>query len=132
VPVEPLRFTVATGRLLLLHVPPALALVSVVVDPVHAVVVPVLAASGLTVTVAVAEQLPTVYVTSAVPAPTPVTTPVAGTIVAIDVVGQLHVPPGVLLVTVVVLVIHTTGVPPKVPGPAVTVTTRVTKLPPAV
>ena len=41
----------------LLHVPPAVALLSVVVDPTHTLVVPVITAgSGLTVTVVVTAQ----------------------------------------------------------------------------
>ena len=45
---------VATAGVALLHVPPAVALLSVVVEPTHTLVVPVMAAgSGLTVTVAV-------------------------------------------------------------------------------
>ena len=48
---------VATPVLLLLHVPPLVALASVVVAPAHTLVVPVMAvARELTVTVVVAEQ----------------------------------------------------------------------------
>jgi hypothetical protein len=65
-----------------------------------------------------------------VPAPTPVTTPVPGTTVAIEVVGQLHTPDPVVLVSVVDCVAQTTCVPPKVEGVAFTVITLVTTLPP--
>lgn len=49
---------VATAGLLLLHVPPVTALLSVVVPPTQIVVVPVIADVGLTVSVAVEKQPP--------------------------------------------------------------------------
>ena len=49
--------TVATEVLLLIHVPPAVASLNVVDDPIHTDVVPVMAAgSGLTVTTLVTKQ----------------------------------------------------------------------------
>ena len=48
---------VATAGVALLHVPPAVALLSVVVEPTHTLVTPVITAgSGLTVTVVVTAQ----------------------------------------------------------------------------
>ena len=45
---------VATAGVALLHVPPAVALLNVVVEPAHTLVIPVIAAgNGLTVTVVV-------------------------------------------------------------------------------
>ena len=50
----PVALTVAMAVLLLLHAPPAVASLSVVVPPTHNVVVPVITAgSGVTVTTAV-------------------------------------------------------------------------------
>jgi hypothetical protein len=52
--------TVATVVLLLIQVPPAVASVTVIVEPAHTLVGPLIAAgAGLTVTTAVARQLPT-------------------------------------------------------------------------
>lgn len=53
----PVASTVATARLLLLHVPPGVLLLSAVVSPGHTVSVPVVTgARGLTVIVVVAIQ----------------------------------------------------------------------------
>jgi hypothetical protein len=108
--------------LLLVHVPPATVLLSVTVLPVHTDDGPLIAAGAVfTVTVAVATQpVPSVYVMVTVPAVTPVTTPE----VLIDafVLLLLHVPPVVVLVSVVVLPSQTVSVPVIVPGSALMVT----------
>src|SRR4051812_13354161 len=74
---------VAISGLLLVHIPPVLLLLKVVVRPTHTTGIPVLAGGDrLTVTVVVARQLPTVYVISVVPAVRPDSTPVVEPIVA--------------------------------------------------
>lgn len=69
--------TVATATVLLLHTPPVVAELSVVADPAHTLVVPVIAAGiALTVTVVVVLQPDvSVKVIEVVPAETPVTIP---------------------------------------------------------
>ena len=62
---------------LLLHIPSDTPSLSVVVDPIHTPVEPVIASGAvLTVTVVLTLQLPTLYVIAAVPALPPVTIPV--------------------------------------------------------
>lgn len=89
---------VATVTLLLAHVPPVLALLSVVVAPVHTDVVPVIAAgSGFTVTtIDLAQPVPSVYIMVDVPVVSAVATP-DEFIVTTLVFDELHVPPVVLL-----------------------------------
>ena len=100
----PVLPTLAMVALLLLHTPPPVASASVLVAPVHAYKVPVIAAGdALTVTVARAVQPDAiVYVIVAVPADTPVSAPVAAFMVATPVLLLLHVPPGVVLPSVTV------------------------------
>jgi hypothetical protein len=88
--------TVATDELLLDHVPPEVALVSVVVEPMQTDEEAGLMAGGaaMTVTAFVTKHPATVYVIVAVPVPVPVTIPVLP-IVATDVLLLAHVPPGV-------------------------------------
>jgi len=108
-----------------LHVPPGEASVSAVVPPEHITNVPLIAAgAGFTVTTAEAVQLPAVVVNvmSAVPAETPVTTPVPETTVATPVAPLLQVP-AMALVSVVVAPTQTVRVPLIVPGNGFTVTT---------
>jgi hypothetical protein len=95
VTTPPLVLIVATMVLLLLHVPPATVLLNIVVPPKQMPVVPDIPdGGGLMVTNAVAVQPPdSVYVMTAVPADTPLTTPVTVTTVATDVFAVLHVPP---------------------------------------
>src|ERR1019366_9069008 len=78
----PVLPTVATAVLLLLHVPPGVASVSVVVLPAQTVAVPVTDdGNAFTVTVAEAVQPPdVVYVIDAVPGAMPETTPVLPTV----------------------------------------------------
>jgi hypothetical protein len=135
-PVE--LFTVATAALLVVQAPPALPFEVKVVLPVPQIVcvplkVPALAAA-VTVTerVAVALEQPpvpvTVYVMFAVPAPTPVITPVEAFTVAMPTASEVHVPPVFPFdVKVVVPLTQIACVPLSVPalGAAVTVTVRV-------
>jgi len=131
-PVEPI---VATEPLPLLHTPPLVASLSVVVDPVQTLMVPVIAdtvGNGLTVTdeVTVVTQpkpLVTVYDIVAVPADTPLTMPVKP-IVATEPSPLLHTPPLVASLSVVVEPAHTLMVPviADTVGNGLTVTTEVT------
>src|SRR6478735_8337928 len=113
----PLLSIVATDSLLLLHTPPAVASVSVVVNPAHTLVVPLIAATtGIALTVTVVVLVPTqpfvvtVYEMMLVPAVTPVTTPLLS-IVATDSLLLLHTPLAVASVSVVVNPAHTLVVP---------------------
>ena len=101
-------FTVATAGVADVHVPPDVVFVKVVVEPIHALVVPPIAAntgSGLTVitelTLLLHPLVVTVYVMVLVPELTPVTTPLALT-VATAVLLDVHTPKAVALVKVVV------------------------------
>src|SRR5947209_4732202 len=88
---------VAVPVLTLVHVPPEVASVSVVIPPTHATGVPVIAAgTALIVSVAVLKQPPgIVYVITGVPDDKVVTIPVAEPIVAIAGLLLVHVPPAV-------------------------------------
>lgn len=85
--------------LLLVHAPPGIVLLRVVVWVAHTVDGPVMAVgTGFTVTTNVVNVLPqpetdAVYVSVAVPTLTPVTTPDDEPTVAIPVLPLLHVPP---------------------------------------
>ena len=81
---------------LTLQTPPVAASVNVDGVPIHTVALPgtMGAAPAITVTVLVAEQVPSVYEIVVTPTPAPVTTPPDVT-VAIPVDILLHVPPGV-------------------------------------
>jgi hypothetical protein len=118
--------TVATAVLLLLHDPPEVTSLSVVVIEADSVVMPVIAltdGAAFTVTVSAAMQpAPVVNVIIEVPADTPVTMPVVPT-VATDVLLLLHVPPPEPT-SVVVAPTHTELVP-VIPGSGFTVTTAV-------
>jgi hypothetical protein len=135
-PVEAL--TVATPVASEVHAPPALPLLENVVVPATQIpCVPLkVPAFGVAVTVtervAVALEQPpvpvTVYVMFAVPALTPVITPVEALTVATPVASEVHAPPALpLLENVVVPPTQIPCVPLKVPalGAAVTVTVRV-------
>jgi hypothetical protein len=113
-----MEFTVATAASSLVHTPPDVVLVKIVVDPTHALFVPPMAASvgnALTFTVACALEtqllVVTVYVIVAVPAATPVTTPVLEFTVATDALDDVQTPFAVALVKVVVEPAHTSVVP---------------------
>ena len=135
--------TVATPVLPLLHTPPVVLSVNVVVWPWHTLMVPPIAVTtgtGLTVTVVLTEllQLPlvTLYVITAVAGlELPVTTPdtVPPLTVAMPVLPLLHTPPVVASVNVVVAPWHTLAVPPidGTAGNGLTVTIAVTEQPKA-
>ena len=104
---------VATAGLLLLHQPPDVASVSVVLVPVQIFVMPDIDAGGVTTsTVCVARQAPELYEYDMVtiPVPTPVTTPDVPT-VALDVLLLLQVPPVVESPRDVVDPTHTVSTP---------------------
>ena len=131
-----IEFIVATAPVADVQTPPAVVLVSVVVDPIHALAVPPIAASvgkAFTLTVACAVEIHpfvvTVYVIVAVPAATPVTTPVEASTVA-TALDDDQTPPVVALVNVVAEPAHTSVVPliAATTGRALTVTACVTKL----
>ena len=119
---------VAISELLRLHVPPAVASVSVVVVPPQRESVPLIAdGNGLTVTIAdMLQPVPIVYVICAVPATPPVTTPVLKTTLAVPDPGLLlQVPPPGVSLRVVVKPEHTLSVPDMAAGTVLTVTTAV-------
>ncbi len=123
--------TVAMPVLLLVQIPPPVALDKVVPEPVHTVAVPVTAAGkALTVAVAEAKQpVLKVYVMPGVPAATPVIIPLAEPIVACAVLLLLQTPPPVALVRVVVRPTQTDAVPAIAAGMGLTVTAAVTRQP---
>ena len=91
------RPTVATVLVLLVQVPPVIELDSVVDKPEQSAALPVIGAVGFTVIVLLATQLPpSEYVSVAVPAARPVTSPVDMFTRTIEVkAGAVHVPPGI-------------------------------------
>jgi hypothetical protein len=106
-------FTVAIRILLLVHDPPDIACMNVVVEATHTNAEPMilLVSVGFTVTSVMLEQPPPmVYVIAAVPGVTPVTRPTVFT-VATDVVPLLHKPPNVAAVRIVVLPMQKLVVP---------------------
>ncbi len=119
---------VPTAGLLLLHVPPGVVVVNVVVlfshtcrDP------PIVDGNAYTVTSAVVRQpvAGSVYVIVDVAVPdTPVTTPLPDTTVATDGVLLLHAPDGVVLLRVVVCPTHVVSDPVIAFGNGLTVTVR--------
>jgi len=116
---------------LLLHVPPPVLFVNVVVAPTHMLAVPPIEAGTLfTVTVIVLLQPPAAYVIVDVPEATPVTTPVVPSIVATLPLLLLHAPPLTACVSVVVLPTHTLAVPPIDANAALTVTSVMLRQPP--
>lgn len=112
----------AIEGLLLLHNPPP-ASVKVVVAPTHTWALPVIAGgNGLTVTIVVAiHPVGNEKVMIAVPADTPVTTPVADPTVPMEVDPELQVPPPPSA-NVVIWPRHTKVIPVIVPGNGSTVT----------
>ena len=115
--------TVASDVLLLLHVPPVVASLKVVVEPIHTLATPVIDAGfGLTVTPNTAVQpAGSVYVMVAVPADTPVTIPVPAPTEAIEVLLLLHVPPLVASLSEVVSPTQTLLTPVIADGVGLTV-----------
>ena len=128
IPVE--EPTVAIDGLLLVHVPPGLGFVSVIVLNTHTLF-PVDGpdigpGEEITVIVNVLKQpVGSIYVMVAVPVEMPVTRPVAEPTVATAGLLLLHVPPGVADVSVVTAPIQTVDVPAIVAGSGLTVTTAV-------
>jgi hypothetical protein len=122
--------------LLLLHVPPVTLLVNVMEDPTHVEDGPPIGGSVVlpvtTKVIVLKQPLANVYVIVHVPAATPVTTPVAGFTVAIEVLLLVHVPPAGVLDKVLMPPIVAVVVPEIVVGDAVTVTSLVAMHPPAV
>jgi hypothetical protein len=118
--------TVATAALLLLQVPPVVALLNVDPWPTQTSASPVLAASpAFTVTSAVAEQLPSVYTILVEPVLIAVTTPVEASTDAIEPSPLLHAPPVVDELSVVVLPLQSVSDPVIAPGVASVVNTDV-------
>ena len=116
--------TVATDGLPLLHTPPVGDALNKDVYPVHIERLPVIGpVRPLTVTGNTAKQpVPTVYVILATPPDRPVTNPDAGTTLAMPGAPDVHVPPGVVLVSMVVAPTHIVDVPLITPiVPTVTV-----------
>lgn len=104
--------TVATPGLLLLHVPPVVASLSVTAYPWQMVVVPVIGATVVTVAVREAIQpAGVVYRIVLVPAASAVTIPEERPIVAVVVLVLLHVPPGIASLRVAVLPEHNSAGP---------------------
>lgn len=115
---------VATAVLLLVHVPPVMASLRMMVKPWQTFATPIIAEGvGRTVTVVIVIH-PFVYVMTDVPGAMPETIPVVEPIVAVPVLLLLHVPPVVALLKVETAVpIHITVVPVMAAGLAPTVTT---------
>lgn len=125
----PPPFTVATGRLLLLHAPPAGAAANVVVLCAQKIAVPVIA-PGLALTVTTADLvhvLAPVAIMVAVPALMPPTVPVPAPTVATAVLLLLHAAPAD--VSAVVAPTHTVSAPPIAAGAGSTVATLVATQP---
>jgi hypothetical protein len=116
----------------LVQVPPVGEELRVVVEPVQTEAVPVIAdGCVLTVTAWVAKQPPdNVYVITAVPALTPLTTPVEEPTVATPVLPLVHVPPAGEELSVVEEPVQTEAVPVIAAGWVFTVTVAVEKQPP--
>jgi hypothetical protein len=124
------EFTVATLVLLLVHTPPATALVSVMVDPWHTVVgPPMLPGAAFTVTVFDASvPQPVLYLITVVPAVSPSTSPDVGDTDTCVVVA-LHAPPVAALLINIMLPTHTVDGPCITPGDGFTVIATLALLP---
>jgi hypothetical protein len=113
-PVTTPADTDATAVLLLLHEPPLTASVRVIVDPGHTVAGPLMVpaeAPEVTVTVVVTAPHDSMYVIIVVPEVIPDTTPLPEPMVATEVLLLLQVPPDTLLLSVLVVPVHTVVVP---------------------
>jgi hypothetical protein len=123
--------TVATDVLFVLHVPPAVASLSVIFEPEHTDEAPdMVPGAPITVIVVVtALPQPVEYEITALPAITPVTMPVPEPTVAVVVLLLLHVPLVVELLNVMIEVEHTIVAPDIVPGAARTVIVLVASVP---
>lgn len=117
---------VATEVLLLVHVPPLVALVSVVVDPVHNTEGPVMPA-GLVMTLIViwlVQPPGAMYLITEVPGEMPPTIP-DGVMLATSVLLLVHAPPVPGAMSGDVLPTHTDSGPVMAPAAALTVTSLV-------
>jgi hypothetical protein len=126
----PAASIVAIAGVPLVHVPPVVVLLSVVVRLWQTASVPVIAAgSGLTVTgVVVMQPVASVYVIFTTPADAPVITPPV-LAVAIEPSALAHVPPVVAELRFVVSPTQIVGVPVIAAGSGLTVTTAVVRQP---
>jgi len=120
----PVPLMIATLVLPLLHTPPVVSLLNVVVAVAHSTVVPVIVpALGIAFTVIICEVavvlqlLVTEYEIVAVPAVIPVTNPVLST-EATEILSLVHVPPVTALLNVVVAFSFIVVVPVIVPAEA--------------
>jgi hypothetical protein len=103
----PAVLIVPTAGVLLLHVPPASALLRDRVEPEHTLPPPVTGREGLTVaTIVELQPVLAVYVMDAVPPAIPVTRPLVGFTVATPMAPLDHVPPDGALLSVVVAPWH--------------------------
>ena len=110
-PVTTPPATVAMLLLLVAHVPPGMASLSVIDDPLQTEDEPLMPdGAGFTVTITMAGIPATVYEITTVPAEFPVTMPDILTL-AITPLLVLHAPPAVASVNVVVDAIHALGDP---------------------
>jgi hypothetical protein len=123
----------ATVALLLLHVPPMAALLSVAVAPAHIDDVPEIAGgTALTLNVIVLKQpAASVYEITTVPADRPVTTPVDEPMVPTVTLLLLHVPPLAELLSVAITPIHMVD-GPEIIGGGLTIVTVIVLLQPPV
>ena len=123
-------FTVATPGVLLVHIPPVVLLPSAVVMPTHTFRLPVAGdGSAFTLTVDIRIQpVASVYVMRVVPAFRPVTTP-PDVIEATDVLPLSHVPPTLLLFSVIVFPWHTIDGPVVLFGSGFTTTVALLRQP---
>ena len=122
----------ANEELPILHTPPVTPSLSRVVAPVHTTVVPVIVPGdeAATVSSAVASvPQPVEYVIVAFPELLPETIPLAGPIVATELLLLLQVPPVTASLNVVVNPVHTFSDPIIVPGAGVIVITLVSAVP---
>lgn len=121
---------VAIELLLLLQTPPVVEVENEDDVPTHKLVAPVIAAgAAFTEIVLLTVPQDVVYCMVTTPAPIPVTTPVAGSTVALVGAVLVHVPPAALLVSVMVAPTQTDDGPAIGEGVAVTVTTFVAMQP---
>jgi len=113
---DPLAPIVATAVLLLVHMPPVVASLNVIVDALHITVVPRIADIGATLTVAVDLQPVDVtrYVIVPVPDETPVTIPDSEPTEALVEVLLLQTPPAVASLSVTVPPTHTDAGAPMI------------------
>jgi hypothetical protein len=119
----PLEEPIDARDVVLLQIPPPVALPNVEVCPKHTFSEPVIALKGLTVTFAVVKQpVPIVYDMVTIPGVTPDTIPEAEPTLPMTSFPLLHVPPVVALNKVVVSPWQTLAMPVMFAGSGFTVT----------